>query len=140
MPPGILYGRFTCGWLYRSLIRAGKITMYDIVVNVRTTPIITLNVAAALPFAIFVAAMNTIVEITPDRKLTLTGVPSFAEKRPRTAGRRRRSRPPPGCGRSPSAMCRRSRSSAMMNPNAAIFVITLGGAAVDREDRPRPTS
>src|SRR6476659_3637794 len=86
MPPGILYGRCTCGWLYRSLITVGKIRMYDSVVNVRTTPIITLNVAAALPLAIFVAAMNTIVDSTPDRKLTLTGVPSFAEKRPSTRG------------------------------------------------------
>ena len=38
------------------------------------------------PPEILAAATKTIVEITPDRKLTLTGVPSFAEKRPRTRG------------------------------------------------------
>ena len=55
--------------------------MYEIVVNVSTIPIITSKVAEALPFAILAAATKTIVEITPERKLTLTGVPSFAEKR-----------------------------------------------------------
>ena len=45
--------------------------MYEIVVNVSTIPIITSKVAEALPFAIFAAATKTMVEITPERKLTL---------------------------------------------------------------------
>src|SRR6476619_7369023 len=85
MPPGTLYGRWTSGCDFRRMISVGKIRMYEMVVNVSTTPIITLKASAALP-EIRVAMTNTIVENTPDRKLTRTGVPSLAENWPRNRG------------------------------------------------------
>ena len=54
--------------------------------NVSTTPIITLKAEAALPEVSTDAMMNTIVERQPDRKFTLTGVPSLAEKLPMMRG------------------------------------------------------
>ena len=54
--------------------------------KVSTTPIITLKASAALPDVSTDAITNTIVESTPDRKFTFTGVPSLAEKLPMMRG------------------------------------------------------
>ena len=99
--------------------------MYDSVVKVSTIPIITSNVAEALPPAIRAAATKTIVAITPERKLTLTGVPSFAEKRPRMRGPAPSYEATAWLRSEPISHVQALETRARTKPNAAIFVITL---------------
>ena len=55
------------------------------VVNSSTTPIIAAKILAASPLSCE-AKMNTIVESTPEVKLTLIGVPNLAENVPSQRG------------------------------------------------------
>lgn len=65
------------------MISAGKISAYEITV-VRVD--IDSTTAKAFEPASFVASTKNAVEITPESRLTLIGVPNRAEKRPRNSG------------------------------------------------------
>src|ERR1700755_2651130 len=79
-PPGITYGRGTSGWLYLSLITAGKISTYTIVTMEMTTPRVALKYFAALPLVSVNARIRTMVDTTPETRFTTIGVPRRLEK------------------------------------------------------------
>src|SRR5713226_1863658 len=79
-PPGTTNGRLTLGYLRRSVIRAGKIRMYEKVVVEMTSPSTTWKKEPRLPLVNTKARTMKTVEMTPDRTLTTIGVPNLDEK------------------------------------------------------------
>src|SRR5713226_2273096 len=81
-PPGTTNGRLTLGYLRRSVMRAGKMRMYEKVVVEITRPSTTAKNDARLPLVSSKARTMKMVEMTPERTLTTIGVPNLLEKEP----------------------------------------------------------
>src|SRR5580658_5031194 len=125
VPPGIRYGRTTSGYLYRSLITAGKISTYVIVTMEMTRPRVTVKYFAALPLVSVSARIRTPVETTPESRLTPIGVPRRLEKYPSALGAAP-SNPATACARSdPISQTTPEDSKPKITPIAAISASTL---------------
>src|SRR4051794_3467368 len=109
---------------YRSLITAGKTTRYEIVVVEIARPSTAVKYLFALPVS-WNASTITIVENTPERMFTTTGVPQRAEKYPNERGAAP-SKPATACERSaPMIHVVPLDSRARMKPIAARSPSTL---------------
>src|SRR6516165_1297896 len=83
VPQGTRYGRSTSGRDRRSLIRAGKMNRYEVVVVEIVRPRTAAKYLLALPPVILKASTMSTVATVPDSRFIATGVPNRLENRPR---------------------------------------------------------